>query len=234
MAFPTVDTQLERLHVAVDTLLRQAGIAGIDAPVPTCPRWTVRGLLAHQGTVHRWAIASLRGQDFDIPAEKTASQQVSDPLVWLRQGADDLVRTLVEAPDDVEALVFLKNAPPPRSFWARRQVHETTIHAVDALAAVLGRFPTPDDIDWVDDQVALDGIDEILTGFVTRGRRYSAMPAFRVAVTGSDRAWSLAVGEDERVATTRETGPAPGHQRPAGGQRVTAGVVPGPVEPQQH
>lgn len=33
------------------------------------------------------------------------------------------------------------------SFWARRQVHETTIHMVDALAAWLGRLPTAPDAD---------------------------------------------------------------------------------------
>ena len=48
------------------------------------------------------------------------------------------------APDDVEALVFLNDAPAPREFWARRQCHETTMHAVDALAASLGRPPRPD------------------------------------------------------------------------------------------
>ena len=37
--------------------------AGADAPVPTCPGWTVRDLLAHQGMVHRWATAVVRGDD---------------------------------------------------------------------------------------------------------------------------------------------------------------------------
>ena len=65
--------------------------------------------------------------------------------------------------------MFLNDAPPARGFWARRQCHETTMHAVDALAASLGRAPRPDEV-WVDPELAGDGIDELLGGFLTRPR----------------------------------------------------------------
>ena len=105
--------------------------------------------------------------------------------------------------------MFLADAPAPREFWARRQCHETTIHAVDALAAQLGRLPRAADAEWIADEVALDGIDELLTGFVTRPRsRLRAPDPHRVTVV-PDRgplAWTVDVGPGP--ATTTRVDPA--------------------------
>jgi hypothetical protein len=70
-------------------------------------------------------------------------REVADPVGWLRDGAEALAGTIREVPDDVRATVFLKDAPPPRVFWTRRQCHETTIHAVDALVGGAGSRSTP-------------------------------------------------------------------------------------------
>ena len=43
------------------------------------------------------------------------------------------------------------------------------MHAVDALAASLGRAPGPAEV-WIDTELAGDGIDELLGGFLTRPR----------------------------------------------------------------
>ena len=108
-------------------------------------------------------------------------------------GAIDLVTALVQAPDGpASAPVFLRDAPAPREFWARRQCHETTIHAVDALAAQLGRLPRAADAEWIAEEVALDGIDELLTGFVTRPRSRLRSP------------------EPHRIVVLPDTGGGPG------------------------
>jgi hypothetical protein len=122
-------------------LVLDADRAGLRAPVPTTPDWTVRRLVAHQGMVHRWATATVQGLPADADALEQAGIDAADPLDWLADGAIDLVAALVRAPEDLAAPVFLHDAPAPREFWARRQCHETTIHAVDALAAHLGRLP---------------------------------------------------------------------------------------------
>ena len=119
--------------------------------------------------VHRWAAANLRGRTIEIDATERAGRRAPSPVDWLRDGAIDLVAAITEAPDDVRTIVFLNDAPGPRAFWARRQCHETTIHAVDALAGALGRYPTAADT-WIDPAVALDGIDELLAGFMTRNK----------------------------------------------------------------
>ena len=117
--------------------------------------------------VHRWATDCVQGKRVDPSTYETEGLESDDPVLWLRDGGLRLIAALKDAPVDLEAFVFLNDAPAPRLFWARRQCHETTIHSVDALAAKLGRVPTADET-WVTQQVALDGIDELLTGFLTR------------------------------------------------------------------
>ena len=140
----TPDQHLDGLRAAVVGFVRYAERAGLAAPVPTCPEWTVLDLVAHQGMVHRWAAAIVRGEvpdDDEVAGFDTAGRTSSDPVGWLRDGSVEVTRAITEAPPDRESFVFLNDAPSPRGFWARRQCHETTIHAVDALAASLGRAP---------------------------------------------------------------------------------------------
>ena len=44
---------LEGLRAAMVAFVRYAERAGLDAPVPTCPGWSVRDLVAHQDTGNR-------------------------------------------------------------------------------------------------------------------------------------------------------------------------------------
>ena len=114
--------------------------------MPTCPGWTVRDLLAHQGMVHRWATAVVRGDDpatVDDAAIEAEGRAAPDPVGWLLDGAAALVDALQAAPDDLAVMTFLKEAPPARQFWARRQCHETTVHALDALVRPRGAAASP-------------------------------------------------------------------------------------------
>ena len=67
----------------------------------------------------------VRGRGDDVGsgvALKGEGTNSPDPVAWWVDGADELVVTLRAVPDDVEAMVFLNDAPPPRRFWARRRV----------------------------------------------------------------------------------------------------------------
>lgn len=161
-------THLEGLREAMVAFVRYGDRAGLGASVPTTPDWSVRRLVAHQGMVHRWAAATVRGTDAEPARWEREGEAAVDPMDWLRDGAIDVVTAISTAPDDLDALVFLADAPPPREFWARRQCHETAIHAVDALSAALGRYPVAADAPWITRELALDGIDELLTGFLPR------------------------------------------------------------------
>jgi hypothetical protein len=189
---------LEGLREAMVAFVRYAERAGLAARVPTTPDWSVRRLVAHQGMVHRWAAATLRGEVATETRWEHEGATSPDPLEWLRDGAVEVVSTIMNAPEDVDALVFLADAGSPREFWARRQCHETTIHAVDALSASLGRYPKATDAPWITTEVALDGIDELLTGFLPRpvSRLRSEEPQ-RIVVrpAGAPVAWVVSVSE---------------------------------------
>jgi uncharacterized protein (TIGR03083 family) len=196
---------LEGIRDALAACIDGARHAGLDAPVPACPEWTVHQLVAHLGMVHRWATAEVRGEQSDPSMQE--GLQVDDPISWLHDGGLRLVETLDSAPADLEAPVFLEDAPPPRRFWARRQCHETTIHAVDALAASLGRPARADDT-WISREIALDGIDELLTGFVTRGSsKLRAETPTSIAVRPHDASmrWTVHVSTEPAVTERKDT-----------------------------
>lgn len=185
-------------------LLACANEVGLAAKVPTCPTWTVAHLVAHQAMVHRWATAHLRGHDPDAVPGQTELRARPDLLEYYGTGLGELVAALRAAPADLQAMTFLNDVTDARTFWARRQAHETTVHAIDALAAVVGRVPSVDEA-GVPAQVADDGIDELLRGFFTRGksRLYDGTPAtMLVSATDTGRSWFVLV--DERLTVLDE------------------------------
>ncbi len=194
----TLDDHLAALEGAGARLVELTEKAGLEAPVPTCPTWTAHALLAHQAMVHRWAAANVRGEDANaVPNQTQIQTSVDDLPAYYREGHAALLAALRAAPADLDAPTFLNDAPPPRQFWARRQAHETTIHMVDALAAAVGRVPTAAEAD-VDVALAVDGIDELLRGFFTRGRSKmfdGAEYSFAVVPVDADRRWVVRVAE---------------------------------------
>ena len=184
---------------AAATVLRaNATSVGLDAPVPTCPGWTVLDLVAHQGMVHRWATDSVRGVRADPAEHEAAGRASADVLQWFDDGASALLDVLSKTPPDWDGWFFLPTAPRPREGWARRQCHETTIHAVDAMTARLRRPPTSAEV-WFDPELAVDGVDELLTGFVAReSTRLRSLQPLTVELQAEDTgaSWSVTVTED--------------------------------------
>ena len=194
-----LDQHIEVLAKAGTRLADHAEAAGRDAPVPSCPAWTTAHLVAHQGMVHRWACAHLRGGDLsNVPLQSQIVNDEPDLVGWFRFGLVDLLEAIADAPHDLKAMVFLRDAPAPRRFWARRQAHETTIHAVDAQAAELARLPTTDEV-GTSTEFAVDGIDELVCGFMPRGKASSlaGLAPCTIVIEPSDapQASTLTVGE---------------------------------------
>lgn len=191
---------------AAGTALRaNAMSAGLSAPVPTCPGWTVRDLVVHQGMVHRWATEVLRGNGMgDGKDHEAAGYAAADVLDWFDEGWAGVLDTLGGAPEDLDVPFFLRTGDSPRTGWARRQCHETVIHAADAMAARLGRTPTAAET-WFGAELATDGIDEVLRGFIPRkriGRLRSDEPmTVLIEATDTGQAWTLNVsGEPTTTA----------------------------------
>lgn len=172
----TVDELLEVLAREGEALVAAARRAGPGAPVPPCPGWRVRDLVRHVGNIHRWAtgfVASGRGTFVPPPDERVADAEL---VGWFRAGHARLLAALSAAPADLACWSFLPGAVSPRHFWARRQAHETTVHRVDAEAAA-GGGGAP-----VAAGVAVDGVDELLTGFHARERSRVRSPGREVTL----------------------------------------------------
>jgi uncharacterized protein (TIGR03083 family) len=214
----------EAIGSAATVLRNNAGAAGLDAPVPTCPEWTVRDLVVHVGMVHRWATDVVEGRGMgDGDDHAAAGESATDLLEWFDEGATALLQTLSTAPADLDVPFFLKDAPDPRVAWCRRQAHETTVHAVDAMAARLRRPPAVGEV-WFGDELALDGIDELLTGFLPRSKvRLRSDEPYRIHVApeGADREWTVLVSTDPPTTTrSAPEGPEPVRLRIAGAPRA--------------
>ena len=192
---PTVEEHLAGLDAAVDRMAVWARSAGPEAPVPTCPGWAVRDLLAHQGMVHRWADRrrARRGPSRcrrRRPRGGGAGGRRPGRLAARRSRTPGR-RPALPPPTTSAVMTFLKEAPPARAFWARRQCHETTVHALDALSALERRPLVADDV-WLTDALAADGVDELLVGFWqrrTKGPR-SESPYTATVVVTDGPAWS--------------------------------------------
>ena len=178
-------------------LAAAAAAAGPDAPVPSCPEWVVRDLVRHQGGVHRWAtdiVARPRTEDWDVDLDEVVPSWPSDAelIDWFGDGVDRLVSALSAAHPDLVCWTFL-SAPSPLAMWARRQAHETSIHRVDAELAAK-RAVTPFDAPF-----AADGVDELLTCFITRPSnllRSDGQRLLRVRCTDATGDWLVRIGQD--------------------------------------
>jgi uncharacterized protein (TIGR03083 family) len=176
--------------------------AGPDAPVPSCPDWVVRDLVRHQGGVHRWAtdiVARPRTEDWDVDLDEVVTSWPTDAelIEWFGEGVDRLVSALSDADPGLACWTFL-SAPSPLAMWARRQAHETSIHRVDAELAA-EQAVTPFEAPF-----AADGVDELLTCFITRrgGRlRSDNERLLRVRCTDAAGDWLVRIGPDQVTST---------------------------------
>ncbi|MFB7231639.1 maleylpyruvate isomerase family mycothiol-dependent enzyme [Streptomyces fimicarius] len=180
--------------------------AGPGASVPPCPGWQIRHLLRHTGMVHRWAAAFVTEGHTDYrPDGGEPALDGAELLTWFREGHGHLVRSLEEAPADLDCWTFLP-APSPLAFWSRRQLHETAVHRVDAESALGGPL-TP-----VPAERAVDGIDELLTGFHARPKskvRSRKPRTLRVRAVDTEATWTVRISEDPPEAVRTVTPDAP-------------------------
>jgi uncharacterized protein (TIGR03083 family) len=131
--------------------------ADLNAPVPTCPGWTVADLGRHMGWVYRWAAQHVsehsRTRVREADVKDGAPSEDAELAEWLADGVAPAVGTFRRAAAD-EA-VWAWGADRRAAFWPRRMLHEATIHRADVEIAS-GIEPE------IAAGVACDGIDELL------------------------------------------------------------------------
>ncbi|MFF3993988.1 maleylpyruvate isomerase family mycothiol-dependent enzyme [Streptomyces cyaneofuscatus] len=193
--------------------------AGPGASVPTCPGWQIRHLLRHTGMVHRWAAELItEGHTTPQPDGGEPDLDGEELLDWFRAGHRHLVRSLEAAPADLDCWTFMP-APSPLAFWSRRQLHETTVHRVDAESALGGPLTT------IGADRAADGIDELLAGFHARHKsrvRSSAPRTLRVRAVDTDAVWTVRISDEppQTVRTPAGAGAGSAANQDGGGDRV--------------
>lgn len=177
-----------------------AASGDLEAPVPTCPGWTLADLIGHLGWVHRWAAHAVTEGTPD--GDSPYAGDPPDMVEWYRESARTLVDALAVREPEAPAWAF--GPDKVTGFWRRRQVHETVVHEYDALGAV-GRTE-----DWsIAPELAWDGVDEVASFFYPRQVRLERIAplagTLRLVPTDVDAA-PLEIGEGDPVAEL--TGPA--------------------------
>jgi uncharacterized protein (TIGR03083 family) len=196
-----LDDEAFLAHLANEARLLAAAFSRGDpaARVPGLD-WNLRTVVTHTGAVHRWAA--------DIVERRLATNETggsaafwpadaddSRLAVWLNEGAEVLVSTLRSAPACLSCFTFIPGVAP-RTFWARRQAHETAIHRVDAEAAIGGPITV------VDTAFAQDGLGEIVGAFATEPG-FATHRRGRLLLEATDGpAWMVIFGNERNLVTS--------------------------------
>lgn len=143
------------------------------APVPTCPDWTALDLLWHVTEVHEfWASVLATEARTDEDAEKADGKKDPRPegedareqLVERRARATaSLLAQLEKRPDDQAAWTWFP-ADQSVGFTRRMQVHEATMHRVDAELTAGAETLSP-----ISEEVAADGLDHAVAVMFAAG-----------------------------------------------------------------
>jgi uncharacterized protein (TIGR03083 family) len=190
---------LDTVPLSSARLARAAEDAGLDAPVPTCPGWTVERLVDHTGKVLR-VVGKVVETGGPVDG-RTLPRPPAGGLVvqWFEEMAAATVAALA-AKDPDDELWNWAGQPPVVAFWYRRMAHELAVHSSDAVIAA-GRAPE------IDAPLAADGIDELLTvvlpAKVAAGATdLAGLGSLHVHCTDAEGEW-LVVPSDGGVDVTR-------------------------------
>ena len=192
---------IELLRADGDLLVRHA--TDLDAPIPTCPGWTVRDAVVHTGDVYvdKIACIELGGPEPQLgwPLEHPDDL---DPVAYFREQHARLLDTFATMDDDAPAYIWWPGEGKA-GLWVRRMAQETAVHSRDVESASRPMTPVPDDL-------AVDGVDEALALFMPGPwwdeEPWLSMPGTATVRTGG-RAWHVVMG-DGAVVVTESDAPA--------------------------
>jgi uncharacterized protein (TIGR03083 family) len=178
--------------------------ADLDAPVPTCPGWTVRDLVVHTGIVHRHKAATVRDMLTEGPPDQPDDPD-GDIIEWFNEGVEGMLAVFSAANLDAPTWTWCRHDHAAR-WCVRRMAHETLIHGVDAAIAV-GNAPE------VDESLCQDGIEEILTEMMVGAPDWGevALGDHSIELVTPGRSWSLRMttwsGESPNTGNVYENEP---------------------------
>lgn len=146
--------------------------APLDAPVPSCPEWTLVDLVHHLGSVYGWVCGHV-SRGVTSPPEPRPRDHAGlptgpDAIDWWNGQYAQLMRLLDGLDPELPAWNWAPQAKKA-GFWHRRMAHETVVHRWDAQMAIAGVEP-------VEAKLAADGVSEVLDTWLPAGRRQAPSP----------------------------------------------------------
>ncbi len=130
----------------------------LGAAVPSCPEWTVDDLVHHVGAVYLHKVECMRHNAPPKPWPPAGLPDEPASALLERAYAALVAEFAVREPSSPAYTWY----PPDQTvgFWIRRMAQETVIHRIDGeLGAGVESLTVPDEL-------AVDGIDELLQLFV--------------------------------------------------------------------
>jgi len=184
---------LAHLDADFEAMLAASGV--LTLPVPGCPGWDVEALFSHVLGVYRHKLACMQ---LDAnPGERSEGDwgvvpEGVDVRDEIRAVYADLRDMLAGRGEDEATFTWWPDEQTV-GFWQRRMAQETTVHRWDAESAVDG----PEGAGDVPDDLALDGVDELL-GWLRWPWDDVPQPEAtgqRVLVAAEDNAWTITLHE---------------------------------------
>ena len=151
---------LECLSADFSRLRQLASSVAPTTPVPSCPGWTVDDLVRHVAEVYLHKTECIRQGTFPRPWPLDLSAEPALDLLD-RSYAALTGEFATRSPRSPAATWY--EPEQTVGFWIRRMAQETVIHRVDAELAA--REP----IGPISEDLAVDGIDEVLERFLLYG-----------------------------------------------------------------
>jgi uncharacterized protein (TIGR03083 family) len=200
-----------------------AAAADSSVPVPSCAGWTMDTLVRHLARVYLHKVTLLRTGDW--PKNWPPPGLAAEPgLALLARAYRALTAELIARGPSAAAVTWYE-PDETAGFWFRRMAQETVIHRVDAELAA-GLVPT-----HVPEDLAADGIDEVLTCFLAcfspeaiaemAGERLAGPDgAETIVVTAGAASWTIRPFRSCEVTVQRGV---------HGEQQVRVEAAPGPL-----
>ncbi|MFI6151061.1 maleylpyruvate isomerase family mycothiol-dependent enzyme [Streptomyces sp. NPDC051109] len=201
-----------------------AAAPSLDAPVPSCPGWTLFDLVKHLGGGDRfWAAIVGAGPADAPPAEAVATRAALEVprerealLAWLDASTQLLLSALSEAGPESGCWTWWPASQSPQTAGgtARHRVQESAVHTYDAQLA--GGAPQP-----LPAELALDGVEEFLFTVCATPSAWPHTPTAFDFHASEGRSWRLAVdGDGARVTCIPAPIAATGEDSDAAGAAV--------------
>ena len=187
-------------QLAADGAALRAAATELDKPVPTCPGWMVSDVVEHTAVVYAHKSTVIEGALTEPPADWPPDFTYDD----VRDFYDEQLHRVIEALRTRAPATAVWTWYEPEQtvgFWVRRMMQETVVHRADVESA--SGAPAR-----IDDDVAVDGIDEFVERMLcddTEAYAEAAGIGQQVVIAAGPAVWTVTLGAEAATFTREDT-----------------------------